>query len=140
LDKSVKVWGIGGERAQFSLEGHDKGVNCVAYDAGGSYLVSGADDFLVKIWNCATRTCVHTLQGHAGNVSAVLFHPSLPVVASASEDQTVKLWRFADSNEPEKTIDYGLQRAWCLSVKTNDGPLAVGYDQGSLLLAISDNN
>ena len=34
----------------FTLEGHDKGVNCVDYFAGGDrpYLISGADDKLVK--------------------------------------------------------------------------------------------
>ena len=35
----------------FTLEGHEKGVNCVDYYSGGDrpYLISGADDRLVKV-------------------------------------------------------------------------------------------
>lgn len=35
----------------FTLEGHEKGVNCVDYFSGGDrpYLASGADDKLVKV-------------------------------------------------------------------------------------------
>lgn len=53
LDKTVKVWQLGSPHPNFTLEGHDKGVNCVDYYSGGDkpYLISGADDRLVKIWD-----------------------------------------------------------------------------------------
>jgi hypothetical protein len=42
----LKVWGLGSTTPYFTLEGHEKGVNCVEYFFGGDkpYLVSGADD------------------------------------------------------------------------------------------------
>jgi coatomer subunit beta' len=47
------VWQLGSPTANFTLEGHEKGVNCVDYYTGGDkpYLISGADDRLVKIWD-----------------------------------------------------------------------------------------
>jgi WD40 repeat protein len=46
LDRTVKVWGLNASTPHFSLEGHERGVNCVGYFRGGDrpYLVSGADD------------------------------------------------------------------------------------------------
>ena len=80
LDRTIKVWSVGQPTPNFTLEGHEKGVNCVEYFGGGDrpYLISGADDKLVKIWDYQTKSCVQTLEGHAHNVSAVCFHPELP--------------------------------------------------------------
>jgi coatomer subunit beta' len=41
-----QVWGFGSNTPYFTLEGHEKGVNCIEYYPGGEkpYLVSGADD------------------------------------------------------------------------------------------------
>ena len=46
LDRSLKVWQLGSTHPNFTLEGHDKGVNTVDYFQGGDkpYLVSGSDD------------------------------------------------------------------------------------------------
>jgi len=47
------VWQLGSRTPNFTLEGHEKGVNCIDYYGGGDkpYLISGADDRLVKIWD-----------------------------------------------------------------------------------------
>ncbi|MEQ2165531.1 hypothetical protein GOODEAATRI_017785, partial [Goodea atripinnis] len=47
------VWQLGSKTPNFTLEGHEKGVNCIDYYNGGDkpYLISGADDQLVKIWD-----------------------------------------------------------------------------------------
>ena len=36
LDRTVKVWSIGQPTPNFTLEGHEKGVNCVDYFTGGA--------------------------------------------------------------------------------------------------------
>lgn len=68
----LQVWQLGSSTPNFTLEGHEKGVNCVDYYHGGDkpYLISGADDHAVKIWDYQNKTCVQTLEGHAANVSA----------------------------------------------------------------------
>lgn len=42
LDRSVKVWSIGQPTPNFTLEGHEKGVNAVDYFTGGEPLQHGA--------------------------------------------------------------------------------------------------
>ena len=71
----MKVWSIGQPTPNFTLEGHEKGVNCVDYLAGGDrpYLIS-ADDKLVKM-GLPNEIVLQTLDGHSHNVSAVAFHP-----------------------------------------------------------------
>ena len=60
---TVKVWQLGGSTTpNFTLEGHEKGVNCVDYYYGGDkpYLISGADDRLVKIWDYQVIICFYS--------------------------------------------------------------------------------
>ncbi len=70
LDKTIKVWSLGSPQANFTLEGHEKGVNCVDYhpSADKPYLASGSDDHTVRIWDYQTKLCVQVLDGHAQNV------------------------------------------------------------------------
>ncbi|KAM3726373.1 putative coatomer subunit beta' [Dirofilaria immitis] len=137
LDKTVKVWQFGSPTANFTLEGHEKGVNCVDYYHGGDrpYLISGADDRLVKIWDYQNKTCVATLDGHAQNVSAVCFHPELPVIITGSEDSTVRMWH-ASTYRLETTLNYGLERVWCIHALRGSNTIAIGYDEGSVTVKL----
>ena len=53
----LQVWQLGSPNPNFTLEGHEKGVNCVDYYSGGDkpYIISGADDHIVKIWDYQVR-------------------------------------------------------------------------------------
>lgn len=137
LDKTVKVWQFGSSSPNFTLEGHDKGVNCVDYYHGGDkpYLISGADDRLVKIWDYQNKTCVATLDGHAQNVSAVCFHPELPIILTGSEDSTVRLWH-ANTYRLETTLNYGLERVWCIHALRGSNTVAIGYDEGAVTVKL----
>jgi len=137
LDKTVKVWQLGSATPNFTLEGHDKGVNCVDYYHGGDkpYLISGADDRLVKIWDYQNKTCVQTLEGHAQNIAAVSFHPELPIIITGSEDGTVKIWH-ANTYRLETTLNYGLERVWSIGVLKGSNNVALGYDEGAILIKV----
>jgi len=137
LDRTVKVWQLGSTAPNFTLEGHDKGVNCVDYYHGGDkpYLISGADDRLVKIWDYQNKNCVQTLEGHTQNISAVTFHPELPIILTGSEDGTVRVWH-ANTYRLENTLNYGLERVWQLSSMKGSNDIAVGYDEGSVLIKL----
>ncbi|VDM53336.1 unnamed protein product [Angiostrongylus costaricensis] len=137
LDRTVKVWQFGSQQPNFTLEGHEKGVNCVDYYHGGDkpYLISGADDHLVKIWDYQNKTCVQTLDGHAQNVSSVCFHPELPLIITGSEDSTVRLWH-ANTYRLESTLNYGLERVWCIQAQRGSNTVAIGYDEGSVTLKL----
>ncbi|GMT25503.1 hypothetical protein PFISCL1PPCAC_16800 [Pristionchus fissidentatus] len=137
LDKTVKVWQFGSQSPNFTLEGHEKGVNCVDYYHGGDkpYLISGADDHLVKIWDYQNKTCVQTLDGHTQNVSSVCFHPELPLIITGSEDSTVRLWH-ANTYRLEITLNYGLERAWCIQAQKGSNTVALGYDEGTVTIKL----
>jgi WD40 repeat protein len=57
LDRSIKVWGLGSHVPHYTLEGHERGVNCIDYYPSGDkpYILSGADDRTVKIWDYQVR-------------------------------------------------------------------------------------
>lgn len=137
LDRTVKVWQLGSNSPNFTLEGHEKGVNCVDYYSGGDkpYLISGADDRLVKIWDYQNKTCVQTLEGHAQNISAVAFHPELPIILTGSEDGTVRIWH-ANTYRLESTLNYGLERVWTIACAKGSNDVALGYDEGSIMIKL----
>uniref|UniRef100_A0A0P4W5G6 Beta'-coat protein n=1 Tax=Scylla olivacea TaxID=85551 RepID=A0A0P4W5G6_SCYOL len=137
LDRTVKVWQLGSPQPNFTLEGHQRGVNCVDYYHGGDkpYLISGADDSLVKIWDYQNKTCVQTLEGHSQNVSSVSFHPELPIILTGSEDCTVRVWH-ANTYRLENTLNYGLDRVWCICALKGSNNVCFGYDEGSVMVKV----
>ncbi|KAJ3414822.1 Coatomer subunit beta' [Chytridiales sp. JEL 0842] len=137
LDTTVKVWSLGSSTANFTLQGHEKGVNYVDYYHGGDkpYLVSGADDKLVKVWDYQNKTCVQTLEGHTQNVSIVLFHPELPIIVSGSEDGTVRIWH-ANTYRLENTLNYGMERVWAVAYMKGTNDMAFGYDEGTIVIKL----
>jgi coatomer subunit beta' len=137
LDKTIKVWQLGSTHPNFTLEGHEKGVNCVDYYHGGDkpYIISGADDRLVKIWDYQNKTCVQTLEGHSQNISSVAFHTELPLILTGSEDGTVKLWH-SNTYRLDNTLNYGLERVWAICCLKGSNNVAIGYDEGSVLIKL----
>ena len=101
------------------------------------HLLSGADDRTIKIWDYQTKCCLQTLEGHGHNVSSVCFHPRLPLIVSASEDGTVRLWH-STTYRPETTLNYGMERAWCLAPTMDANKVAIGYDEGTIVLKLGN--
>lgn len=141
LDRSIKVWGLGSPLPHYTLEGHERGVNCVDYYPSGDkpYILSGADDRTVKIWDYQTKSIVHSLDGHSHNICAVLFHPKLPLICSASEDGTVRLWQ-STTYRAETTLNYGMERAWALAATRETTKLAIGFDEGCVVVELGSDD
>lgn len=141
LDRSIKVWGLGSHTPHYTLEGHERGVNCVDYYPSGDkpYILSGADDRTVKIWDYQTKSIVHSLDGHTHNVCAVMFHPKLPIICSASEDGTVRIWQ-STTYRAETTLNYGMERAWALAASPNTNKLAIGFDEGCVCIELGSDD
>lgn len=111
LDKTIKMWSINSSQPNFTLEGHEKGANCVEFFHGADkpYLISGSDDKSVRIWDFQTKACVKVLEGHSHNISHVCFHPELPLILTGSEDGNVKLWN-SHTYRLEQTLNFNLER------------------------------
>lgn len=136
LDRTVKIWNLGSPHANFTLEAHEtKGVNHVDYypQADKPYLLTTSDDKTVKIWDYTTKALIATLEGHTSNVSFACYHPELPVIISGSEDGTIKIWH-ANTYRLEQSLSYGLERAWCVSYQRGRQGIAMGFDDGAVVV------
>ncbi|KAG8531706.1 uncharacterized protein KY384_003338 [Bacidia gigantensis] len=136
LDRTVKIWSFGSGHANYTMEAHEtKGVNHVDYypQADKPYLLTTSDDQTVKIWDYTTKSLIATLEGHTSNVSFACYHPELPVIISGSEDGTVKIWH-ANTYRLEQSLSYGLERAWCVSYQRGQQGIAVGFDDGAVVV------
>ncbi|KAH0562022.1 hypothetical protein GP486_003276 [Trichoglossum hirsutum] len=136
LDRTVKIWSLGSGTPNFTLEAHEtKGVNHVEYypQSDKPYLLTTSDDKTVKIWDYTTKSLIATLEGHTNNVSFACYHPELPVIISGSEDGTIKIWH-ANTYRLEQSLSYGLQRAWCVSYQRGKQGVAIGFDDGAVVV------
>lgn len=136
LDRTVKIWSLGSSQANFTLEAHEaKGVNHVDYypHSDKPYILTTSDDKTVKVWDYTTKALIATLEGHTSNVSFACYHPELPVIISGSEDGTIKIWH-ANTYRLEQSLSYGLERAWCVSYQRGRQGIAMGFDDGAVVV------
>lgn len=137
LDRTVKVWSLGSSSPNYTLDIGERGINYVEYYHAGDkpFLITAGDDHMIKIWDYQTKSCVQTLQGHSENVSFVYFYTELPIIISGSEDGTIKIWN-SNTYKLEQTINYGFERAWCIAHLKGSNSVAIGYDDGIVVLKI----
>ncbi|QIW99979.1 hypothetical protein AMS68_005497 [Peltaster fructicola] len=136
LDRTVKIWSLGSSTPNFTLEAHEtKGVNHVDYypQSDKPYILTTSDDRTVKIWDYTNKALIATLEGHTSNVSFACYHPELPIIISGSEDGTVKIWH-ANTYRLEQSLSYGLERAWCVSYQRGKQGIAMGFDDGAVVV------
>ncbi|RLV96534.1 Coatomer subunit beta' [Spathaspora sp. JA1] len=140
LDRTVKIWSLGSSVPNFTLFAHDtKGVNYVDYypQADKPYLITSSDDKTIKVWDYQTKSCVATLEGHLSNVSFAIFHPELPLIVSGSEDGTIRFWN-SNTFKLEKSINYSLERVWCIGILPKSNVIAAGFDSGFVIIKLGN--
>jgi coatomer subunit beta' len=143
LDRTVKVWSITSSSPNFTFDAHERGgVNFVEYhpDPHKPYIITTGDDRTIRIWDYLSKSCIQTLEGHTANVSfAVYLGGGVPVIVSGSEDGMIKIWN-ASTYRLENTLNYGLERAWCVALNNKSGgganEVAVGFDEGLVILKL----
>ena len=152
LDQTVRIWDFsklkeksmqksgsrpneifGGTEVEVKhiLEGHERGVNWVAFHPSMRIVASAADDKSIKLWRLSGNKHweMDAMKGHANNVSCVIFHPRLEVLLSNSEDKTLRLWdlnRRVQIHQTRRDTD----RYWILAAHPTLNYFAAGYDNG----------
>ncbi|XP_066920930.1 coatomer subunit alpha-like [Clytia hemisphaerica] len=119
------------------LEGHDRGVNWVAFHPSMPFIVSAADDRQVKLWrmNDAKAWEVDTCRGHYNNVSSALFHPRQELIISNSEDKSIRVWDMSKRTGVQ-TFRREHDRFWTLAAHPTLNLFAAGHDSGMLVFKL----
>lgn len=122
---------------KFVLEGHDRGVNWVAFHPTLPLIVSSGDDRLVKLWRMSETKAweVDTCRGHFQNSSACLFHPHQDLILSVGEDKTIRVW---DLNKRTSVQSFKREndRFWVLAAHPEINLFAAGHDNGVMVFKL----
>ncbi|EHK97796.1 putative coatomer subunit alpha [Glarea lozoyensis 74030] len=122
---------------KFVLEGHDRGVNWVAFHPTLPLIVSAGDDRLIKLWrmNDTKAWEVDTCRGHFGNTSGCLFHPHQDLILSVGEDKTIRVW---DLNKRTSVQSFKREndRFWVIAAHPEINLFAAGHDNGVMVFKL----
>jgi WD40 repeat protein len=102
---------------------HDKISDCDAVSPASLVCVSFAFDADIPS------------EGHTNNVSFACYHPELPIIISGSEDGTIRIWH-ANTYRFEQSLNYGLERAWCVAYQKGKQGIACGFDDGVVVVKL----
>lgn len=92
VDKTIRIWDLGGLVCHKVLKGHKDKVLCVAVTPCGKKVFSGGEDHSVGIWNIESGECLGIFEGHKDGVNCIVVSPNGKYAVSASWDQTLRVW------------------------------------------------
>ncbi|KAI1869774.1 uncharacterized protein JN550_005755 [Neoarthrinium moseri] len=122
---------------KFVLEGHDRGVNWVAFHPTAPHIVSAGDDRLVKLWRFSETKAweVDTCRGHFQNATGCLFHPHQDLILSCGEDKTIRVW---DSQKRTAVQSFKREndRFWVIAAHPEINLFAAGHDNGVMVFKL----
>ncbi|KAL4956430.1 coatomer WD associated region-domain-containing protein [Aspergillus filifer] len=122
---------------KFVLEGHDRGVNWVAFHPSLPLIVSAGDDRLIKLWRMSDTKAweVDTCRGHFQNASACLFHPHQDLILSVGEDKTIRAWDL-NKRTSVQSFKRDLDRFWVIAAHPEINLFAAGHDTGVMVFKL----
>ncbi|KAL4926906.1 coatomer subunit alpha [Aspergillus undulatus] len=122
---------------KFVLEGHDRGVNWVAFHPSLPLIVSAGDDRLIKLWRMSETKAweVDTCRGHFQNASACLFHPHQDLILSVGEDKTIRAWDL-NKRTSVQSFKRDMDRFWVIAAHPEINLFAAGHDTGVMVFKL----
>lgn len=104
-DGSIRILDTTDLNEHFTLPGHDKGANCVAWHPTKPVLVSGGKDGHLRTWRSdADFQPLHAFPAHKDTIYHLAFSPDGMRCATASRDKSAKVWD-ANSFEMLRRLD-----------------------------------
>jgi WD40 repeat protein len=87
-DCTVRVWDMLTGMCLFTLEGHTRSVDKLAFNGK---LISGSHDKTLRVWDITNGACLYTLAGYGQGVRGMAVMPG-GMLASCSADKKVQVW------------------------------------------------
>lgn len=92
-DASCGVWDRRNLKQVQLYAEHTESVNSLAFNSGGSLLLTGSSDKTSKIFDVCEGRNMFTLKSHKETVTSVCFDRTGEMFATASKDNTVTVWK-----------------------------------------------
>lgn len=120
-----------------TLKGHAHNVSCVAFHPDLPLIITGSEDGesllasfvfpeLFPSFVCKTYSLKKTVKSLQKTQSHIRLLST----------GTVRIWH-ANTYRLENTLDYGVDRAWCIACAKGLNCVAMGYDEGSVMIKVS---
>jgi WD40 repeat protein len=113
------------------MEGHEDGVNSVAYSHDGLYIVSGSDDKTVRVWDTQTGKELAVLEGYSGDVNSMAFSPDGAHIASGSVNRTVRVWD-AQTGKELAALEGHSSAVWSVAFSPDGAHIVSGSDDNTV--------
>lgn len=121
-----------------TLEGHAQNVSCVSFHPELPIIITGSEDgnwIFSGIWRKGEEL--------VGNFFfVVLLHVSCPWIERRDKVHvflfslgTVRIWH-SSTYRLESTLNYGMERVWCVASLRGSNNVALGYDEGSIIVKV----
>jgi WD40 repeat protein len=78
---------------------------------------------------------VCAVHSHSPVKSTLIGMYASPLLYSTCYSGTVRVWH-ANTYRLESTLNYGLERVWTISMMKGSNNVALGYDEGSMLIKV----
>lgn len=92
-DSSCVVWDLRNRKQVQVYVEHNGSVNSIAFNSGGSLLLSGSSDKTSKIFDVCEGRNMFTLMSHNAPITSVCFNTTGEMFATGSRDKTVTVWK-----------------------------------------------
>jgi WD40 repeat protein len=107
----IYLWDFQSGTPCAKLEGHEYGVNCIAYSPCGQWIISGSNDHTVGIWRrqlsggVESWSRAHSIRAFFNSVMEVAWNPVVPMeFVTSTLNGTVQVWRMSANEGSSDTV------------------------------------
>ncbi|KAF0030677.1 hypothetical protein F2P81_017408 [Scophthalmus maximus] len=129
----VVVWNHESQTMVKTFEMCELPVRVARFVARKHWIIAGADDMQIRVFNYNTLERVHMFEAHSDYIRCIAVHPTQPYILSSSG--TVRVWH-SNTYRLENTLNYGMERVWCICGQPGSNSVALGYDEGSIIIKL----
>lgn len=79
-----------------TLEGHTKGLACVAFSQDGKFLITAGNDHRIRIWDAMTGHCIRIIKAHSNLIRSIHLDDVSGRLVSGSYDDSMQVFDLAD--------------------------------------------